>query len=460
MKKLALFLGSAVLAMALPVASASAAKKTYEVCKHGCKYSTIQKAVDAVKNGSKSVVAIDRGTYSEGVIVNGHRYDGLTIEGTGKSPADVVLNGKHAVVHGPGGSGAAQNGIEGENVNDLRVLDLYAKNYAANGVFIHADPSQGHETCHGFQMSHDWASFNHSYGLFAKHCIGGSITHSKTWGQGDSGLYIGETPPQSKPKWTDISQDVMYENVLGYSGTNSKYVNIHDNVIYNNGAGVVPNTLDSEEFEPTGHGKIVDNKIFWNNFNYYKPSSPVKTVSGGLGTYPPGCQPGACVEINYPTGIGVALFGGDGWLVKDNDIFGNFYWGVATFSNPFNDAALSENGTIVDNRMGRGGQDTNRFDFFNDGSGGGTCFDGNHSSTFDVQGPPSDQAVLYPSCPAPPPPASGTGTTTGDSDQFAELAGYVTSSPPCKQEDSWVKHPHPKYKHYKPIAVKGPCPGG
>ena len=39
--------------------------------------------------------------------------------------------------------------------------------------------------------------------------------------------------------------------MLGYSGTNSKYVDITDSDFYNNGVGVVPNTLDSEPFEPT-----------------------------------------------------------------------------------------------------------------------------------------------------------------------------------------------------------------
>ena len=42
-----------------------------------------------------------------------------------------------------------------------------------------------------------------------------------------------------------------YENVLGYSGTNSRYVTIKDSDWYNNGVGIVPNTLDSEPFEPT-----------------------------------------------------------------------------------------------------------------------------------------------------------------------------------------------------------------
>src|SRR5881397_1366564 len=70
------------------VFSASASAKgrdVFKVCKHGCKYSSAQKAVDKVKKGEKSMVKIMPGTYHEGVIFSGHKYDKLIITGT-KSP--------------------------------------------------------------------------------------------------------------------------------------------------------------------------------------------------------------------------------------------------------------------------------------------------------------------------------------------------------------------------------------
>jgi hypothetical protein len=450
--KVRLGIAAALLALGAAVWAAPASAKgrdVFKVCKHGCKYDSIQKAVDKVKKGKKSKVKVMPGTYHEGVIFSGHKYDKLLITGT-KSPKKTILDGKNARVQGQ----PAQNGIDAVNVDGLKIKRLWARNYPTNGLFIHADPG---DHCHGFAMDKDWASFNGSYGLFAKHCTGGKITNSKGWGHGDSAIYIGETPPQKNPKWTDISNDKAFENVLGYSGTNSKYVDIHDSMFYNNGAGVVPNTLDSELFQPNAHGKIHDNKIFWNNFNYYLPKSPVKTVSGGLGMI-------GDRTINYPTGAGVILFGSDGWLVKNNDIFGNFFWGAAAFSDPFNDKALNENNRFIDNTMGRGGKDTNRFDFYNDGSGKGNCFAGNSSSTFDVT-PDAEHptSFLYPGCPAPA--SAGTGTNQGDGDpskgQVGELASYVLSDPPCSQEDSWARHKHPKYNGITPIDTKnfGKCEG-
>ena len=442
------------LAVGVPAAIGSGghhkAQKVFVVCKHGCKYRSIHAAVNAVNKGSNSVIKIRPGTYKEGITLVGHRYDGLSFVGSSGNPRNTILEGDGAKLNGT--NDVAQNGIDATNVNNLRIENLWARNFQTNGFFVHSD--NGTTNCDGFLMKNDLASYNRSYGLFAKRCIGGRITESKGWGHGDSAIYIGETPPQTDPKWTQIDHDWGYQNVLGYSGTNSKYVNIHDSKFFNNGAGIVPNTLDSEAFQPNATGKIIDNDIFWNNFNYFLPNSPVETVSGGLGQI-------GDLTINYPTGVGVVLFGSDGWLVKENRIFGNFFWGAASFSDPFNAEAVNQKNRLIDNEMGRNGTDTNRFDFFNDGSGKGTCFSGNSSSTFDVTGDAShSQAFLYPTCPAP---NVGTGTNAGDGSviagQVGELAGYVLSSPPCSQEDSWVQHSHPAFQGLTPIDTRnlGPC---
>ncbi len=94
-------------------------KKTFTVCKHGCKYKTITKAVKKVKK-KNSTIKVKPGKYVEGVIVEGHKYDGLTIKGTKKNPKKVILEGKNA----KGPDGLAQNGIEGIDVNDLTVKNM------------------------------------------------------------------------------------------------------------------------------------------------------------------------------------------------------------------------------------------------------------------------------------------------------------------------------------------------
>jgi hypothetical protein len=136
----------------------------------------VQAALKHVKRGDGTTIKIDPGKYREGVIVQGHRYDGLKFVGDPKAPKRVVMNGKNAKVHVPGqGNQPAQNAIEGLNVDGLKMIGIWAKNYAANGFFVHSDPKNH---CRGFLMKDDLASFNRAYGLFAQNCIGGRITQS------------------------------------------------------------------------------------------------------------------------------------------------------------------------------------------------------------------------------------------------------------------------------------------
>jgi hypothetical protein len=423
-RRLIVVLLAVAAALALAAAPASAARrKQLLVCHHGCPYRTIQSAVNAAKKGQ--TVKVKPGRYKEGVIVKGHKKDGLRIVGTGSKPTAVILEGSNA--RGPGG--AAQNAIEGDHVNRLDLENMWARHYAANGFFVH--------DCKGYEFKKLVASFNHAYGLFAFNCIGGRMTRSTGYGQADSAFYVGETPFQSKPVWTSLDHLQGYENALGYSGTNSKYVDIHDSEFYNNGIGVVPNTLDSEKFEPNQDGIIERNLIYWNNFDVYKPDSPVKVSGNTVGSQ------------NYPIGIGVYLLGSTGWKVRNNSIFGNFMWGAVESSDPGNkgDNAISNGNQFSGNKMGAMFNDINgTADYMFDGSGKGNCIASTSpGSTFDPGSVP--QALLYPTCPAPA--NSGTGKSLGDLAQDADLLTYTSQT--TGEETMWHAHPHPPRAGRRPI---------
>ncbi len=338
------------------------------------------------------------GKYVEDVVLDGtlrrKDFDGLTIEGTVKNRRKVIVEGRNA----KGDLGPAANGIDAINVNEVVLKNMWARNFQANGFFVRSIDGR---SCNGYTMTNLLASDNRGYGLFARGCRGGKMTNSTAFRHGDSGFYIGETlcdsgswtnhgivpppaPCQRKPKWTLLRDLKSYENVLGYSGTNAKYVRILDSAFYNNGAGIVPNTLDSERFEPTGWTVIENNDVFWNNYNYFLSGTSVRTVSDGL------AQVGNAT-VNFPTGIGIALFGSANTVVSQNNIFGNYKWGVASFSAPgefivanVGDDAKNINNQFLENTMGRDGADPNgEFDFWNDATGGGNCWAGNSgNSTF------------------------------------------------------------------------------
>jgi hypothetical protein len=357
--------------------------------------------------------------------------------------------------------------------------NMWARNYQSNGFFVHA-ANEGGQHCVGYTMDNLLASGNRSYGLFAKNCYGGRMVNSAGYRQGDSAFYVGETPCdsrswtvhgaavpcQKKPQWTLLKNDTSYENVLGYSGTNSKYVKIVESTFYNNGAGIVPNTLDSEGYEPNGWNIIERNDVFWNNYNYFLAGSAFHTVSEGLGEL-------AGETVNYPTGVGIISFGGDGNIIRRNKVFGNDKWGVASFSAPgesfeanVGNDAKNVNNQITENTMGREGADPNgEYDFFDDATGGGNCWSGNNEiSTFAPGNGSLALSQIYPACPVAPvayDSVRSLNTTAGlqvvlsDTGNPHTLLGYAGTAPPQNQQCSWVKRvvSHPKFQNYKPVEI-------
>jgi hypothetical protein len=406
----------------------------FDVCKNGCKYRTIQQGANAAGRWQKATkrratVRVQPGVYVEGVLLHGKdsrfNFNNLTIMGVtkakkpNKNARAVILEGENAktVVQGtpgwmPGDLATipANNAIEGRSLVGLVMKNMWARHYQNNTFFVWASNVEAdNERCADFVMDNLVSSDTRAYGLFSRNCFGGKFLNSDGWGHGDSTLYIGETPCdsydwtnkvnnappcQANPKWTLVKNVKSHQNSLGYSGTNSKYVRITDSAFYNNGIGLVPNTLDSEKFEPSGWMIIENSDIFWNNYNYYSTGSTVNTVIGN----------------GNPIGIGVELYGSDGVVVRNNRIFGNDQWGAAAHSGPElfgvndGDDAVNLNNQFIGNEMGRNGLDPNgNYDFFSDFSGGGNCWKDNTAAgpgpSFAPGNGSKTLAQIYPSCP-------------------------------------------------------------
>ncbi|HVV90036.1 MAG TPA: hypothetical protein VHB53_06040 [Solirubrobacterales bacterium] len=476
---------------AKPAKPAEKSKPTiFEVCRHGCRYRTIQRAVEAAgayafhHKGAKVTVAIRPGRYVEGVVVDGterkRRYDGMTIEGTKKDPRRVVLEGRNARSE----FGAAQNGIEALGVDGLVLKNLWARNYESNGFFVHAT-NEGDEHCGGYTMNNLRASGNRAYGLIARNCLGGKMINSVGYRQGGSAFYVGETPCDSeewnvygqapcqrKPRWTLLKDDRGYENALGYSGANSRYVRIIENAFYDDGTGVVSATLDSAGQEPNGWNVIERNDVFWNNYNYFLARSAFPATSAGLGEL-------NGQTLNYPTGVGIVIYGGDDDVVRANRVFGNDKWGIASFSGPGETLVADEgnearnvNNEIVENVMGRYGSDPNgEYDIWNDDTGGGNCWGANSANaTFAPGNGKVPLSQIYPECPQEKvgyaavksfnlAPGLQIASPSKPDDPSTSL-GYAATDPPQNQQCSWVRRvaTHPAFQGYVPAEVT-PRPG-
>jgi hypothetical protein len=215
-----------------------------------------------------------------------------------------------------------------------------------------------------------------------------------------------------------------------------RYVTIKDSDFYNNGVGVVPNTLASEKFPPPEDNVISHNRVFWNNFNYFL-GAPFKL------------KPGATGEIAYPVGTGILLYGSRNTRVEDNQVFGHYLAGfgeipVLTLDTTKDctpdvqcqgDPTVLVGNQVKSNRFGLAGSDLNARDMVYDGSGSGNCFESNTT-------------------PSPNVPADGKTFVTCGSAQVKDdnaLAEPLTWTLDPDHEKYWIKHPHKAIKGIKPL---------
>lgn len=398
--------------------------RTLRVCKsRRCRYRTIQAAVDRAKAGD--TVRVANGTYREGVRIQGARKRYLKLIGNARAPQKVVID-----VKGLRGA-AAQNAVQVNGANEVTVSGFTATHYKGNGFFV--------VNANGYTFSNLRAILGGVYGIYAFNTIGGTMRDDEAAWNDDGGFYIGQTPPQAKPRRTLVTNVRSYGNVLGFSGTNMRYVTITESRFYNNGTGLAPNALTSEKYPPEEDNVITGNDIFWNNFNYYQGA-------------PFALRKAAAESTPYPVGVGLILFGGRRNTVERNRVFGNYLVGVAALQQLLlaDKSAQDLIGNQVrDNAFGLNGTDLNGRDLFYDGNGSDNCFGPNVGVQTTM---PADGSTFRP-CPF-------TGANTFDQAAQAQAVQWAVGDP--THQANWIVHPHAPQRGLVPLerygAYTGPRP--
>jgi plastocyanin len=376
--------------------------RTLKVGPHA-RYHSIQKAVDAAKAGD--TVKIADGTYRESVKIIGAKKRYLRLIGNKRKPAKVVIDGSRLK------GAAAQNGVLVNSADQVTVQGVTVRNWKGNGVFL--------LNVTGYLADKINAFNDGTYGVYAFNSRGGTMSNSVGAWNNDSGFYIGQTPVQTKPIRSLVTNVKSYGNTLGFSGTNMRYVTITKSEWFNNGIGIVPNALDSEKWAPPEDNVITDNDIYWNNFNYYKGAPFAVTRSSTDG-------------VPFPVGVGVFLFGGRRHLVENNRIFGNYLTGVAMVQQLLlkqKDAQELVGNQIRHNFFGKDGTDPNGRDLFYDGDGSGNCFSDNVGVKVTL---PAEESA-FPACPL-------TGANTLRTDMQETAVKWALGDE--THEANWIKASH------------------
>jgi plastocyanin len=247
---------------------------------------TIQGAVDRAKPGD--LVLVSPGVYREAVTVG---TDGIVIRGVDRNTT--ILDGQFK----------RQNGVFVVGADGVAVENLTARNFTENGFFWNG--------VLGYRGSYLTAYRNGDYGVYAYDSQYGQLDHSYASGSPDSGFYIG----QCNPCHAVITDVVSEYNELGYSGTNSSGDLFLVNSVWSrNRAGIVPNTLDSEELPPQGMATIAGNLVSRNGN--------------------PDAARSATAEFDAVLGSGIALVGSVGDVVTRNRVVDNTKVGIVLAPNP------------------------------------------------------------------------------------------------------------------------------
>lgn len=386
--------------------------ETRTVCKQRkrCDFRSIQKAINHSRAGD--TVRVRRGVYHEGVTITGRRKSYLRLIGNRKHPGRVVLNGK-----GLEGAEAA-NAVLVNGADQVTVRGFKAKRYKSNGFFV--------TNAVGYRFRNLIAERTGVYGIYAFNTKGGVMADSEAYYANDGAFYIGQTPPQAKPMRSIVRNVSGWGSALGFSGTNMRYVTITKSRFYNNALGIAPNALDSEKYPPAEDNVIVDNDIFWNNFDFHKGApfpQPKPDATGGLA----------------PIGTGIILLGGRGNRVERNRIYGNYLAGIAMIDGILlqkNPQAVSLDDNLVrNNEFGRGGTDVNGREVIYDGSGSGNCFAGNNGIQLTIP-------AALPACPF-------SGRNAFSASDRGIMLGWIGEN----ALTGWIKHPHAKKKGYTPLEI-------
>lgn len=354
-----------------------------EVLKVPSEFPTIQKAVDAAKPGK--IVKIKPGVYREAVAV---KTPGITIQGVDRFRT--VLNGQDK----------KSNGFLVDGANNVRITNLTVRNYTGNGIFFN--------DVKGYEADHIDAIKNRTYGIYAFDSYNGVIRNSFGYGSGDSAFYIG----QCLGCGGLIQNVVSTYNFLGYSGTNASGVVIRDSVFKHNGAGIVPNTLPTEELAPNRGTLMIDNKVINNNY---------KTIPAA----------GFSELVSIPFGTGIWMAGTMNNQAFDNVIRDHNSYGVLITESIHPDS-VPMNNQVRRNliRNSDADEDGYGYDLAWTGEGADNCFSGN-----DIKGdtgPPEIQMIY----------ACANRPFVGA--PFAPVSGHVAASLCCAETREQKEPPEPK----------------
>ena len=256
----------------------------------------------------------------------------LQVEGSGAKPEDVILDA------GTNYAGSGAEAKPGGHAKDVVLRADRSDGFVGRNMLMRGAKEHGFytEESDGVLLDRTKFFWNADYGHLAFTSDHQRIQNCDGMGAGDAALYPGAAPetgsqrtefyPDAPRNNTVITKCDMRNSALGYSGSMGNAVRVTNNHVYGNATGIASDTLSSAGHPgfPADSHKVDHNFIYSNNFNVYKPNSPVEPLVG------------------VPNGTGIIYAGMNDARVHDNWFFDNWRDGTMLFAVP--DALTSYGG--------------------------------------------------------------------------------------------------------------------
>ena len=325
----------------------------------------------------------------------------LQIEGTGTKPGQVLIDGSRKKL----------NVIRADRADGIHLRNFTVQFSDFNNVYVL-------ET-NGFRMENIVSRWSREYGFLSFTSDNGLYRKLTAYGSGDSGIYPGSGPEgHCKRYGIEVDRVNSYGNTIGWSGSAGNGIYTHDSKFHDNASGITTDSFaGGHPGMPQDCSKWEDNEIYSNNFDVYseerdrycfEENRPIEKRDPKV----------VCPAFGAPVGVGLLIAGGNRNIVRNNRIWDNWRAGVMQFWVPSafrgsDPTGQSENSgpaydaqtdTSNGNRMRanvmsvnrRGVRDANGNDFWWDEEGSENCWTANQAGAGNAI--TSDPALL-PDCP-------------------------------------------------------------
>ena len=294
----------------------------------------------------------------------------LQVLGLGKKPTDVVFVGDRL----------KRDVIRADRADGVVISNLTAEQASFNGIDV--------VETNGFFLHRAVGRYNQNYGLLTFTSDNGLYDGVEGYGNGDSGIYPGSGPEGHCQRYgIEIRNSKSYGNTLGQSGTAGNGTWVHNSKWFNNGTGIVNDSFASgHPGMPQDCSKWENNDVYSNNVNFFDNGNQDYCAATPFEKRP---RERVCPQFQSPVGAGFAFYGANGNIIRDNRVWDNWRSGYRLFWVPgavrgdnSQEAQrdTSHNNLIQNNLFGKapnGDVMPNGVDVYWDEQGDGNCWAGN-----------------------------------------------------------------------------------